>query len=199
MQQKKSHNLMGTFIVSMCALVWGFASVFQQQASTDVPFFTFNGLRFSLAVCFIAVIIVINHFIDKKRGKKSKPFNKETLIGGSLCGLCLFLANNLQQVGIERTTVGKTGFITALYIVIVPLLGLLVRHRVSPFCRVAIAVGVLGFYLMCMTGADVTFTDADGVLLLCAVMFSLQIMFIDQYVDMTDPFKLSCSLWLRPC
>ena len=55
MQQKKSHNLMGTFIVSMCALVWGFASVFQQQASTDVPFFTFNGLRFSLAVCFIAV------------------------------------------------------------------------------------------------------------------------------------------------
>lgn len=191
MQQKKSHNLMGTFIVSMCALVWGFAFVFQQQASTDVPFFTFNGLRFSLAVCFIAVIIVINHFIDKKRGKKSKPFNKETLIGGSLCGLCLFLANNLQQVGIERTTVGKTGFITALYIVIVPILGLLVRHRVSPFCRVAIAVGVLGFYLMCMTGADVTFTDADGVLLLCAVMFSLQIMFIDQYVDMTDPFKLT--------
>ena len=156
-----------------------------------MPFFTFNGLRFSLAVAVIGLMLVVNFFVDKKRGKKSKPFNKATLLGGALCGICLFLANNLQQYGIEHTSVGKTGFITALYIVIVPMLGILVRHRVSPFCRFAIAIGVLGFYLMCMTGADVSFTEADGMLLLCAVMFSLQIMFIDQYVDETDPFKLT--------
>ena len=189
--ERKSHNLLGPFFVSLCALVWGFAFVFQQQASSSVPFFTFNGLRFSLAVAVIGLMLVFNFFVDKKRGKKSKPFNKATLIGGALCGICLFLANNLQQYGIEHTSVGKTGFITALYIVIVPMLGILVRHRVSPFCRFAIAIGVLGFYLMCMTGADVSFTEADGMLLLCAVMFSLQIMFIDQYVDETDPFKLT--------
>lgn len=189
--ERKSHNLLGTFFVSLCALVWGFAFVFQQQASSSVPFFTFNGLRFSLAVAVIGLMLVVNFFVDKKRAKKSKPFNKATLIGGALCGICLFLANNLQQYGIEHTSVGKTGFITALYIVIVPMLGILVRHRVSPFCKFAIAIGVLGFYLMCMTGADVSFTEADGMLLLCAVMFSLQIMFIDQYVDETDPFKLT--------
>lgn len=189
--ERKSQNLLGTFFVSLCALVWGFAFVFQQQASSSVPFFTFNGLRFSLAVAVIGLMLVVNFFVDKKRAKKSKPFNKATLIGGALCGICLFLANNLQQYGIEHTSVGKTGFITALYIVIVPMLGILVRHRVSPFCRFAIAIGVLGFYLMCMTGADVSFTEADGMLLLCAVMFSLQIMFIDQCVDETDPFKLT--------
>ena len=189
--EKKSHNLLGTFFVSLCALVWGFAFIAQQRASYSVPFFTFNGLRFSLAVVVIGVFIVIGAIVDKKRGRKSKGFNKSTLLCGFLCGLCLFLANNLQQYGIEHTSVGKTGFITALYIVIVPVFSLLVRRRLSLFCKIATVTGVLGFYLMSMSPNETSFTQADGMLLLCAVMFSLQIMFIDQFVDDTDPFKLT--------
>ncbi len=190
MNNKKSQSLLGVFFVSLCAFVWGFAFLAQRKAADDVPVFTFNGLRFSLAVAVIGIIIVVNTIVEKKTGKKRKGWNKETFLGGFLCGLCVFMANNLQQFGLLSSSLGKTGFITALYIVIVPILSILLRRRVSVSNRFAVVIAMLGFYLMCDTG-DLSFSRADGLLFLCAVMFSLQIMFIDVYVDETDPFKLT--------
>ena len=95
-----------------------------------------------------------------------------------------------DRQGIAHTTVGKTGFITALYIVIVPLLNLLLRRRIPTNGIFAIVFAVLGFYIMCING-DSGLTYADAMLLLCAIMFSLQIMFIDVYVDECDPIKLT--------
>lgn len=190
MIKQKSHNLTGILFCSLCALVWGFAFIAQQKASSDVPTFTFNALRFSLAVGVIGIFILINMLIDKKKGTTRIGWNKATFVGGALCGLSLFVANNLQQYGIAHTTVGKTGFITALYIVIVPLLNLLLRRRIPTNGKFAIVLAVLGFYIMCING-DSGLTYADGVLLLCAIMFSLQIMFIDIFVDEVDPLKIT--------
>lgn len=190
MVKHKSHNLTGILFCSLCALVWGFAFVAQQSAASDVPTFTFNGLRFSLAVGVIGIFVLINMLVDKKKGTKRTGWNKSTLIGGALCGLSLFIANNLQQYGIAHTTVGKTGFITALYIVIVPLLNVLLRRRIPTNGKFAIVFAVFGFYIMCING-DSGLTYADAMLLLCAIMFSLQIMFIDVYVDECDPIKLT--------
>lgn len=190
MIKQKSHNLTGILFCSLCALVWGFAFIAQQKASSDVPTFTFNALRFSLAVGVIGIFILINMLIDKKKGTTRIGWNNATFVGGALCGLSLFVANNLQQYGIAHTTVGKTGFITALYIVIVPLLNLLLRRRIPTNGKFAIVLAVLGFYIMCING-DSGLTYADGVLLLCAIMFSLQIMFIDIFVDEVDPLKIT--------
>ncbi|HAT83317.1 MAG TPA: hypothetical protein DCS37_00185, partial [Clostridiales bacterium] len=100
MVKRKSHNLTGILFCSLCALVWGFAFVAQQSAASDVPTFTFNGLRFSLAVATIGIFILINMLVDKKKGRTRIGWNRSTLIGGALCGLSLFIANNLQQYGI---------------------------------------------------------------------------------------------------
>lgn len=190
MVKQKSHNLTGIVFCSLCALVWGFAFVAQQKASSDVPTFTFNGLRFSLAVVTIGIFILVNTIVDKKKGTKRIGWNKSTLVGGALCGLSLFVANNLQQYAIAQTSIGKTGFITALYIVFVPLFNVLLRRRIPTNGKFAIVFAVLGFYIMCING-DSGLTYADALLLLCAIMFSLQIMFIDVFVSDADPLKLT--------
>lgn len=190
MVKQKSHNLTGILFCSLCALVWGFAFIAQQKASSDVPTFTFNGLRFSLAVVTIGIFILVNTAIDKKKGTKRTGWNKSTLVGGALCGLSLFVANNLQQYAIAHTSIGKTGFITALYIVFVPLFNVLLRRRIPTNGKFAIVFAVLGFYIMCIDG-DSGLTYADALLLLCAIMFSLQIMFIDVFVSDADPLKLT--------
>ena len=190
MVKQKSHNLTGILFCSLCALVWGFAFIAQQKASSDVPTFTFNGLRFSLAVVTIGIFILVNTIVDKKKGTKRIGWNKSTLVGGVLCGLSLFVANNLQQYAIAHTSIGKTGFITALYIVFVPLFNVLLRRRIPTNGKFAIVFAVLGFYIMCIDG-DSGLTYADALLLLCAIMFSLQIMFIDVFVSDADPLKLT--------
>lgn len=191
-QKKSSHNLIGIFLVSLCALIWGFAFLAQRSASSDVPVFTFNGFRFALAVVTIGAMILVNMLVDKKRDTTRTGWNKSTFIGGTLCGVCLFIANNLQQYGVAHTSLGKSGFITALYIVIVPLLSVLIRKRIPAHAWIAVALGMVGFYLMCMgDDASLSFNEADYILLLCAIGFSMQIIFIDVYVGDTDPFKLT--------
>lgn len=195
MQEKKSHNLIGVFFCSLGAFVWGFAFIAQRQASSSVPVFTFNGFRFSLAVVVLALFLLVCTLWDKKKGIKRTGWNKETLFCGIMCGISIFIANNLQQYGITHTTVGKAGFITALYIVIVPILSILLRRRVAANSSFAVLIAVVGFYIMCID-SDGGLTYADGMLLLCSVGFSLQIMFIDVYVSKTDPLKLTLVQFL---
>ena len=114
---------------------------------------------------------------------------------GDVCRRCIVrfefvCGNNLQQYAIAQTTIGKTGFITALYIVFVPLFNVLLRRRIPTNGKFAIVFAVLGFYIMCING-DSGLTYADALLLLCAIMFSLQIMFIDIFVDEVDPLKIT--------
>ena len=93
------------------------------------------------------------------------------MAGGVCCGVALCLASNFQQFGIQYTTVGKAGFITACYIIIVPILGLFFKKKCSPVIVGAVALSVVGLYLLCMTGGDLAVNKGDLLMLVCALLF----------------------------
>lgn len=116
-------------------------------------------------------------------------------MGGIACGICLCLASNFQQFGIKYTTVGKAGFITACYIVIVPIIGLFLKKKCSPFIWAAVIMALIGLYLLCITD-DFSIGKGDILVLICAVLFSLHILVIDYFSPMVDGVKMSCIQFL---
>lgn len=113
-------------------------------------------------------------------------------IGGICCGLALCAASNFQQIGIAYTTVGKAGFITALYVVIVPIMGLFFEKRVSFIVWICVVLSVIGLYLLCMTEGSLTLAYGDLLVLICAVLFSVHIMVIDHFSPQGDGVVMSC-------
>ena len=127
-----SKSLRGSIILTLAALIWGSAFVAQSVAMDHVGPFTYQTVRSFLASGFIFLLAYANSLIQKKRGVYVKPDKssiKRLLIGGTVCGLALGVAANLQQFGIKYTTVGKAGFVTALYILFVPILSLLLFKK----------------------------------------------------------------------
>ena len=127
----------------------------------------------------------------EKRQEEQGNGGKTLILGGVCCGLALGVASCLQQLGIQYTTVGKAGFITALYIVIVPILGLFFRKKVGVKLWISVVVAVFGLYLLCMSGS-LTLQKGDFLVLLCAVAFSVHIMVIDYFSPKVDGVKMSC-------
>lgn len=115
-----------------------------------------------------------------------------SIIGGIACGIALFAASNFQQIGITYTTVGKAGFITALYVVIVPILGLFMKKRVPFLVWICVGLSVVGLYLLCMTGESFTLAYGDFMVLICAVLFSFHILIIDYFSPRGDGVIISC-------
>ena len=134
---------------------------------------------------------------DKKRNRERRvpviPGARKTLvIGGVCCGVALCLASNFQQFGIQYTTVGKAGFITACYIIIVPILGLFLKKKCSPVIVGAVGLSVVGLYLLCMTGGELAVNKGDLLMLVCALLFSVHIIIIDFFSPVVDGVKMSC-------
>ena len=127
----------------------------------------------------------------------SNPFsrNKTLIAGGIICGICLCLASNFQQFGIQYTSVGKAGFLTACYIIIVPILGLFMKKKCSPFIWVAVVMALIGIYLLCITDGF-SIGKGDFLVLICAFLFSLHILVIDYFSPKTDGVKMSCIQFL---
>ena len=192
MPTKRKNNIFGSAILFLAALIWGFAFIPQSKATTTISFIAFNCLRFVQAVMAVGVVVLAYGLIAKKLKIEVVKWNKDTLIGGSLAGLALFLATNLQQYGLSlpSVTVGKASFITAMYIVFVPLLGLLMGKRPNIICGYAIIIAMVGFFLLCIED-DLSVGVGDVMILLCAILLSIQICFIDIYCDNVDPLKLS--------
>lgn len=117
--------------------------------------------------------------------------NRTLILGGISCGICLCLASNFQQLGIQYTSVGKAGFITACYIVIVPILGLFMKKKCSPFIWAAVAMALVGLYLLCITDGF-SIGKGDILVLICAFLFSLHILVIDYFSPKVDGVKMSC-------
>ena len=120
---------------------------------------------------------------------------KTLLLGGVCCGVVLCVASNLQQFGIQYTSVGKAGFITALYIVIVPVLGLFLGRRCGLKVWLGVLIALVGFYLLCMTGGF-SLERGDVYLLCCSVLFSCHILVIDHFSPLVDGVKMSCIQFL---
>lgn len=183
-------KLFGVFILTLCALIWGFAFVAQSNATSTLSAAAFSGMRFVFSFFGLLIVYAIYYAVNKKRGNKLLPWSLQTFVGGVLCGLALYLAMLCQQMGIATTTVSKTSFITAMYIVIVPLVGVAARQKPGTFSIPAIVIAVLGFYFMCIT-ENFKVTVGDALVLMCAAMYSMQILFIGIYVEHSDPVRLT--------
>ena len=140
--------------------------------------------------------------VQKEKGKRDKGADRELLAGGMICGLLLCLASNFQQFGIAHTSVGKAGFITALYIVIVPILGLLFHKKCRPLIWLGVCLAVAGLYFLCMAGGDaqaaagqifpgIPIGKGDFLVFICALLFSGHILAIDYFTERVDGVKMS--------
>ncbi|MDO4939536.1 MAG: DMT family transporter [Lachnospiraceae bacterium] len=181
-----NRNLKGSFMLLITAIIWGFAFVAQSVGIDQVGPFAFNGIR-----CIIGGLVLIPVILIINRGNIKKVLTKDALMGGFFCGLCLFTASMFQQWGIMESTVGKASFITALYVVIVPVLGVFVGKKVSLKVWIGVAVSLLGLYLLCMTDSF-SLSRGDMFLLICAVCFSVHILIIDYYSPKADGVVISC-------
>ena len=184
------------------AAIWGVAFVAQSVGMDYVGPLTFNCVRSLLGGL---VLVPLCLFMGRGRGSAGKngqteergvrqaAGDRKTLLAGGLCcGLALCLASNFQQFGIQYTTVGKAGFITACYIVIVPVIGLFFGKKCSPLMALAVALSLAGLYLLCMTGGGGGINRGDLLVLVCAFLFSVHIMVIDHFSPMVDGVKMSC-------
>ena len=169
----------------------------QSVGGEQVGCFTFNGVRSLIGAVVLLPVIA---FLDgqKKRELGEKEFQaqkgdfKTLLLGGVCCGVMLCIASNFQQYGISFTTVGKAGFITALYIIIVPVLGLFMKKKVGAKIWIGVALATAGLYLLCMTSESFSVSKGDLLVLVCAGFFSLHILIIDHFSPKCDGVRLSC-------
>ncbi len=182
----------------LAAFIWGTAFVAQDVCAEVVEPMTFNAVRSFIAVVVLLVIIWIFGRLrkDKPAQAKQKAGRKQLLIGGLCCGTALAVASNFQQAGIGAgTDAGKAGFITALYIVLVPLLGLFLKKKVSLPVWISVALAVAALYLLCIHGAF-KLAPGDLLILLCALFFAVHILIIDHFTATVDGMKLSCAQFL---
>lgn len=188
-------QLKGTILLLITALIWGAAFVAQSVGMDYIGPFTFSAARDVIAI--IVLIPVILLFTDKGTDGTYPPILQQlkpdriTLIGGAWCGLVLGAADTLQQVGISMTTAGKAGFITALYIILVPLMGHFIGRKVPRIIMACVALAIAGFYLLCING-DFQVSFGDFLVLCCAVFFALHILVIDHFLlKRANSIKLS--------
>lgn len=183
-------KFVGIALLTLCAFIWGFAFVAQSSVTDTLSAFAFCGMRFVLSFAGLAIVAIIYDIFNKKYHYNASPWSMPTIIGGAMCGIALYFAMLCQQLGIAYTSVGKTSFITAMYIVFVPIVGIAARQKPTAFSIPAILIAVVGFYFMCIT-EDFKLTMGDALVLMCAVMYSMQILLIGLYVKISDPIRLT--------
>lgn len=178
-------------------MIWGTAFVAQSVGAEHVPPFAFNAARSVVAVAALTVILLVWKAIKRRRGNTEKPKGemKALIIGGICCGTVMCIATNLQQVGLGETDAGKASFITALYLVLVPILGLFLRRRTSAVTAVSVAISVAGLYLLCVS-EGFTIQGSDIYVIICAFCFAIHILVIDYFAPLTDGIALSLAQFI---
>lgn len=189
----------------LTAMIWGAAFVAQDVGMDHVGPFTFNAARMILgSITLIPVILITDWIAQKKSPAPSKggifAFTKTELIGGMICGTALFAGASFQQIGIALYTdadaaAGKAGFITALYIVLVPVAGLFLRKKAGWITWISVAIATVGMYLLCVK-QGATLQMADLMLFFCALAFTVHILVVDHYSPKVNGMKLSAVQFL---
>jgi drug/metabolite transporter (DMT)-like permease len=190
-------KMKNSLLLLLTSFIWGVAFVAQSVGGEAVGCFTFNGVRSLIgALVLIPVIFFLDAQKKKELGEEKfqeqKGDFKTLLTGGICCGVMLCIASNFQQFGISFTTVGKAGFITAMYILIVPILGLFMKKKVSMKVWFGVVLATIGLYMLCMTSESFSLSKGDFLVLICAGFFSLHILIIDYFSPKADGVRMSC-------
>ncbi len=185
----------------LTALIWGCAFVAQSVGMEYVGPFTFNSVRCIMGSIVLIPVIFLMDGLKKKSGiseaqrRKDRGDSKTLLTGGICCGVVLAVASSLQQFGIMYTTVGKAGFITAMYIVLVPILGIFIGKKIKPLIILCVVIAVTGLYFLCMT-ERLSLGVGDLLVLFCALVFSIHILVIDHFSPLVDGVRMSAIQFL---
>ena len=194
----------GELLLLLAAFIWGTSYIFQKMGMDYVGPFTFGFFRFCIgALALVPVILLFDRRaggsspIDdiSQRGFFPQFTDRTLLIGSILCGLTQFGAGSMQQIGLIYTTAGKAGFITSMHIVIVPVLMIFLRRKVSLPTWIGVALAVFGMYLLCITDGF-SISLGDGLVFGCAFIYAIQLLLIDYYAVRTDPIRLAALQFL---
>lgn len=204
---KAGGSIRGSILLFITAFIWGTAFVAQSVGTEFVGPFTFNMSRALLGGIFLIPVIAVIDARKKKALKEStgtealdkkdiKSDRKTLVTGGICCGVCLCAASALQQIGIKYTTVGKAGFVTAMYIIIVPVISIFLKKKAGVKLWISVVIAVAGLYFLCMN-ESMSIQIGDILVMLCALAFSVHILVIDYFSPKTDGVKLSCiQFWV---
>ena len=191
-------RIRGALLLLLAAAIWGFAFTAQTAAADTVPPFTFNGIRSIIGGIVLAIYLKLRpvkpHATPANTIQKSK---NPAIVGGIACGIALFTAVNFQQFGISAypdgvPVSGRGGFITALYVILVPIFGLFFHRRISGIIWVSAAVSLGGMYLLCFKSGASGLYWGDVLVFLCALAFTGHILIVDYFAQMADGVTLSC-------
>lgn len=181
------NQLRGSMLLLLTSMIWGAAFVAQSAGMDYIGPFTFNGLRMLMGAA-----VLLPFLLKRRTGTPAAASERKTLLtGGILCGIALFIGSTLQQIGIVDTTAGKAGFITAMYVVLVPVMGVFVGHKQPWLVWLGVALSAVGMYFLCVH-ESLSLNQGDLMVLAGAVGFSFHILLIDRYSAHVDGVKLSC-------
>lgn len=194
----KNKEVSSAILLFLAAFIWGVAFVAQSVGMDYVGPFTFNGCRFLLG----GLVLSPFAFLREKKYRESKIYKSmtdrerkghkaTTLLGGLSCGFAICIASSFQQAGMLYTSVGKAGFITALYIVLVPVAGIFLKKKAAPGVWVGVVLAAVGFYFLCIT-ESFSINYGDVLIFICAVCFTFHILVIDYFAPKADGVALSC-------
>lgn len=185
-------SLRGEMFLLLTAFIWGTAFVAQSMGMDHIGAFTFNAARSFVGAFAVFIIVLVNDKIQNKNKSIDKKHNNKLYIrGGIICGLILFAASGFQQVGMQYTTAGKAGFITTLYIILVPIIGVFLKKKAGVKVWISTIIAIVGIYLLSIK-EGLTIGIGDTYVICCALVFSFHIIVVDKYSSITDVIKMSC-------
>ncbi len=196
MRQAKNNGML-----LLAAFIWGCAFVAQSVGMDYVGPFTFNAVRNYIGALVLVPVMFLMDALKRREGTgeagtASPCKDQRTLVvGGMVCGAVLAVASTLQQFGILYTTVGKAGFITAMYIVLVPIFGIFLGRKVRPLVIACVVIAVAGLYFLCMT-ESFSIGRGDFLVLLCALCFTGHILAVDYFSPLVDGVRMSAIQFL---
>ena len=194
MKQTTSSTLKkrNTFLLILTAFIWGIAFVAQSEGGDVIGAYSFNCIRSIIGSLFLIIVIKLLDKTGLTKKPESKKSQRTLLLGGVLCGFALCIATNLQQMALYLgAPVGKAGFLTACYILLVPILGIFLKKKCGINVWIGVVITLVGLYLLCINDSF-SIKLYDILLMLCAFCFSIHILIIDYFSPKVDGFRMSC-------
>ena len=189
---KQENSYFHSFLLLVTATIWGVAFVAQSVGMDHVGPLTFVAARSIVAVIALVPVVLLFSRRGKQRQKPQQRCDRRTFwTGGLLCGMLLFMGMITQQIGLVYTSVGKAGFITTTYVVLVPLLGIFLGRRIGLRMWIAVLLALAGLYFLCVKQGEFSIGLGDSIVLLCAFFYTIQITCVDYYVQKIDSVQLN--------